>query len=273
MLEVWPELKFYLHGGVNFNPYKTLFKKYLPVEDFNYIEVYNASEGYFSVQDDFSNDGMRLLTDNGIYYEFIEPELLGTSNDRLKTLSLDEVELDKNYAIIITTCSGLWRYAIGDTVKFISLSPFRIKVTGRTEQYINAFGEEVMISNTDKALALTIEEFGIHVNEYTVAPFFLDDKNKGYHQWLIEFNSLPQDLNEFSIKLDENLRNLNSDYDAKRYKDLALQNLKINIAPHGTFLGWLKSKNKVGGQYKIPRLQNDTNIYNEILNTQSAANG
>jgi hypothetical protein len=272
MLEVWPELKFYLHGGVNFNPYKALFKKYLPIEDFNYIEVYNASEGYFAVQDDFSKDGMRLLTDNGIYYEFIDPTLLGTSNDRLNTLTLDEVELDKNYAIIISTCSGLWRYAIGDTIKFTSLNPYRIKVTGRTEQYINAFGEEVMISNTDKALALTTEEFGIHVNEYTVAPIFLDDANKGYHQWLIEFNHLPQDLNEFSIKLDDNLRNLNSDYDAKRYKDMALQNLKINIAPQGTFLGWLKRKNKVGGQYKIPRLQNDSNIYNEILSTQSSSN-
>lgn len=265
MLEVWPELKFYLHGGVNFNPYKSLFAKYLPKEDFNYIEVYNASEGYFAVQDDFRKEGMRLLVDNGIYYEFIEPDKLEKGNAEQATLSLEEVELNKNYAIIITTGSGLWRYLIGDTVKFISTFPHRLKVTGRIEQYINAFGEEVMISNTDKALAMTIEAFDVHVREYTVAPNFLDDHNKGFHDWLIEFETIPHNIALFEKKLDDNLRSLNSDYDAKRFKDLALANLKVNVAHNGTFHNWLKSKNKLGGQYKVPRLQNDRKIYDEIL--------
>jgi hypothetical protein len=265
MLEVWPELKFYLHGGVNFNPYRALFSRYLPDNDFNYIEVYNASEGYFAVQDDFKKEGMRLLIDNGIYYEFIEPQRLEKDNADQEAIPLESVELDKNYAIIITTSSGLWRYLIGDTVKFVSLQPHKLKVTGRIEQYINAFGEEVMISNTDKALALTLEDFNIHVKEYTVAPTFLDDHNKGFHDWLIEFETIPGDLALFEKKLDDNLRALNSDYDAKRFKDLALENLKINVAQNGTFHNWLKSKNKLGGQYKVPRLQNDRRIFNEIL--------
>ncbi len=265
MLEVWPELKFYLHGGVNFNPYKALFARYLPDKDFNYIEVYNASEGYFAVQDDFKNEGMRLLIDNGIYYEFIEANKLERDNIDLEAIPLEKVELDKNYAIIITTSSGLWRYLIGDTVKFVSLLPHKLKVTGRIEQYINAFGEEVMISNTDKALALTLEDFNAHVNEYTVAPTFLDDRHKGFHDWLIEFETIPGDIALFEKKLDDNLRALNSDYDAKRFKDLALENLKINVAKKGTFHNWLKSKNKLGGQYKVPRLQNDRKILDEIL--------
>ncbi len=268
MLEVWPQLKFYLHGGVNFNPYRSLFKKYLPDENFNYIEVYNASEGYFSVQDDFKTEGMRLLIDNGIYFEFIDPDYLNDVQANLKTLSIDEVEADKNYALIITTASGLWRYVIGDTVKFTSLNPLRIKVTGRTEQYINAFGEEVMISNTDRALAITIEEFGLHVKDYTVAPKFLDDKSQGYHDWLIEFETLPDNIVLFENKLDDNLRSLNSDYDAKRFHDLALSNLKITTVSKDTFHHWLASKNKLGGQFKVPRLQNDHRLYDEILNCQ-----
>ncbi|MBK8701348.1 MAG: GH3 auxin-responsive promoter family protein [Saprospiraceae bacterium] len=269
ILEVWPELKYYLHGGVNFEPYKETFRKFLPRDDFYYIEAYNASEGYFAVQDTPTGGGMRLLTDNGIYYEFIEPAALKDPDSHLKTLTLDEVGTDINYAMVITNNSGLWRYLLGDTVTFTSLKPFRIKVTGRIEQYINAFGEEVMIGNTDRALALTLEQFGLQVKEYTVAPRYLDGKKQGYHEWLIEFVQAPVNLSEFEEILDKNLREINSDYDAKRFKNLALQNLKIIAAPSGIFHLWLKKKNKIGGQYKVPRLSNDRHYFNEIMELQT----
>lgn len=268
MLEIWPDLKYYLHGGVSFEPYREMFHKYLPSDDFYYIEAYNASEGYFAVQDRPNLSGMRLLIDNGIYYEFIKPEHLHHVNAHLMTIDLSEVEIDENYVMVITNNSGLWRYVIGDTVAFTSIHPHRIKVTGRVEQYINAFGEELMISNADKALALTNSEFGVSVKEYTVAPYFIGTSNKGYHEWLIEFDEPPHNREDYQKKLDDNLRAINSDYDAKRFKDLALECLKVNFATPGIFHQWLRIKNKMGGQYKIPRLNNNRNYLNEILNLQ-----
>jgi hypothetical protein len=271
MLEVWPHLKYYLHGGVNFLPYKQLFKQYVPSDDFHFIEAYNASEGYFAVQDRFDLEGMRLLLNNGIFYEFIEPKYLDLDESGCKTLTIDQVKLDVNYVMLITTNSGLWRYIVGDTVSFSTLSPYRLKVTGRVEQYINAFGEEVMVSNTDEALAMTMLQFGVNVKEYTVAPMV--SRDVGYHQWLVEFETEPTDVNLFSHELDKNLRQLNSDYDAKRYMDMAISCLKIKSVPKGTFYNWLKMKNKLGGQNKIPRLQNDRLIIDQLLTIHQAANG
>jgi hypothetical protein len=265
ILEIWPNLKYYLHGGVDFKPYRKMFERYVPRSDFNYIEVYNASEGYFAVQDDFNVDGMRLLTDNGIFYEFIELSEFNTDQAYMKAMTVEEVQIGVNYVIIITTSSGLWRYVIGDTVIFTDTNPFRLKVSGRIEQFINAFGEEVMICNTDRALAETIEEYGLHVHEYTVAPYIPDGNEAGYHDWLIEFESSPENLSAFSERLDRNLRKLNSDYDAKRMDDMAMINLKVQAVKNGSFYNWLRVKNKLGGQYKIPRLQNDRILLNEIL--------
>ena len=268
ILEVWPNLNFYLHGGVNFEPYKETFKKFIPKKDFNYIEAYNASEGYFAVQDT-REDGMRLLADNGIYYEFIPLSELAKEDAHLKTLDLTEVQTDTDYVLVITNCSGLWRYIIGDTVRFTTLHPHRIKVTGRIEQYINAFGEEVMIGDTDKALSMTLEKLKLGLKEYTVAPCYLDDNNRGYHEWLIEFEQVPASLEEFELVLDQSLRQINSDYDAKRTADLALERLKVHVAPRGLFHHWLKLKNKMGGQYKIPRLSNDRKHFEEIIGLQT----
>jgi hypothetical protein len=273
MLEVWPELKYYLHGGVNFLPYKQMFKQYVPSEDFNFIEAYNASEGYFAVQDRFGEEGMRLLLNNGIFYEFIEPQYLNYTDAGNRTLTIDQVSKDVNYVMIISTNSGLWRYIVGDTVSFTTCAPYRLKVTGRIEQYINAFGEEVMVSNTDQALTETIREFNVNVNEYTVAPYLSDTSEVGYHQWVVEFDSEPSDLHLFATVLDNNLRKLNSDYDAKRYNDMAMSNLKIIQVPKGSFYTWLKHKDKLGGQNKIPRLQNDTLIMEQLLSLQHRANG
>lgn len=264
ILEVWPMLKFYLHGGVNFEPYRETFKRYIPSSDFHYIEAFNASEGYFAVQD--SNEaGMRLLTDNGIYFEFLPAEDLHKADAHLRTLDITEVEVNKDYAMIITNCSGLWRYIIGDTIKFLSQHPLKLEVTGRIEQYINAFGEEVMIGDTDKALSLTLKALNLGINEYTVAPCYLDGSHRGYHEWLIEFENAPNNIEVFEQKLDETLRQVNSDYDAKRTGDLALERLKVHIAPKGLFHQWLKIKNRMGGQYKIPRLSNDRKHFNEIM--------
>jgi hypothetical protein len=273
MLEIWPNLKYYLHGGVNFKPYEQMFKNYVPSDEFFFIEAYNASEGYFAVQDNFYEDGMRLLLNNGIFYEFIEPKLLDEPDAASKTITIDEVELNKNYAIIITTNSGLWRYVIGDTVTFSHLRPYKLKVTGRVEHYINAFGEEVMVSNTDQALAGAMEKWGVHVNEYTIAPYIPNSSDKGRHEWLIEFDKHPADLNHFADTIDEILRAINSDYDAKRYKDMAMEPLSIIPVEKGTFHKWMRAKNKLGGQNKVPRLQNDRTLFNEILQIQQLQNG
>lgn len=261
--EVWPNVKTYFHGGVGFDPYVDQFNKFLPGDDMEYYEVYNASEGYFGVQDRVNQKGMLLLLDNAIYYEFIPVEQMHHENP--ETLTLREVEAGKDYCIVISTTSGLWRYKPGDVVRFVTVSPFRIMVTGRTKHYINVFGEEVMVHNTDMALKETCAVAGVGICDYTVAPMYMSDQNKGGHEWLIEFDKEPADLATFEKKLDQHLRMVNSDYDAKRHKDIALQNLKVHVAPKDTFSTWLKSKGKLGGQSKIPRLSNERKYMDELL--------
>lgn len=267
LLEVWPNLEAYMHGGVNFGPYKKQFQELIPKDDFLYVNVYNSSEGYFAVQNDFESDSedMLLLLDNQIFFEFMPFDQYGSDNPEV--FSIKDVELGKNYVILISTNSGLWRYIVGDTVEFTSLAPFKIKITGRTKHFINVFGEEVMVSNTDKALSKIQDKHNVSILEYTVGPVFMDGKHKGGHQWLIEFEKPPKDLNQFQTDLDTALQNINSDYEAKRYNGLALQELQIVSVPSGTFYNWMKSKGKLGGQNKVPRLYNSRKYLEELLET------
>ena len=263
MLEVWPNLQAYIHGGVSFLPYREQFRKYLPSDSISYIEVYNASEGFFAAMNDIRSDDMLLLLDNGVYYEFVP--MAEWKGRKSKAIPLEEVEVGKNYAVVISTNSGLWRYIIGDTVEFTAVKPYKIKITGRTKQFINAFGEEVMVHNTDKAIAITCNQTGAVVSEYTAAPIFLNGSGKGGHEWLIEFEKQPGSVHKFSALLDSNLQKLNSDYEAKRYRDLALMQLIMHPVPSGTFYNWLKAKKKYGGQHKVPRLSNNRDYLEEIL--------
>jgi hypothetical protein len=224
--------------------------------------MYNASEGFFAAQDDITAEGMLLMCDHGVFYEFLPVEEWGKRDGR--TIQLDEVELGKNYALVISTNGGLWRYLIGDTVQFTSLEPFRIKVSGRVKHYINAFGEEVIIDNTDKAIAIASEQSGAAVKDYTAAPVYFSEDANGAHEWLIEFSRLPADIGQFTRNLDSALKSINSDYEAKRYKDIALRMPLINEVPSGGFERWLQSKGKMGGQHKVPRLSNDRNLLEEI---------
>jgi hypothetical protein len=263
MQEVWPNVRYYMHGGVGFDPYVDQFKEFFPDPSFKYFEVYNASEGYFAVQDRKDEKGMLLLLNNDIYYEFITMEELTSENPQ--TIPLSDVRTDTNYAIVISSSSGLWRYMPGDTVRFTSTRPYRIKVSGRTKHFINVFGEEVMVGNTDKALAETLKSLPAIVSEYTVAPIFMNTNEKGGHLWLIEFEKEPDNLNAFEILLDDNLKKINSDYAAKRHKDMALSCLKIQLVPSGTFHQWMASKGKIGGQNKVPRLFNSRKYVDELL--------
>ncbi|SFN81078.1 GH3 auxin-responsive promoter [Paenimyroides ummariense] len=255
LLELWPNAEVYFHGGISFEPYRDQYKKMFPKDSFRFYENYNASEGFFAIQDRNNADDMLLMLDYGIFYEFIPMDTFGTSNQ--KTVSLAGVEINKSYAVVITTNSGLWRYLIGDTVRFTSLSPYRIKITGRTKHYINVFGEELMIENTDTAIAKTAKEFNVDIVEYTVAPVFMKDKEKGAHEWMIEFKKNPDDLKAFTKRLDENIQGINSDYEAKRYNSMTLNELVLNVAQPDLFHLWLSKKDKLGGQNKIPRLSND----------------
>jgi hypothetical protein len=263
MLEVWPKFQLYMHGGVSFTPYQPQFRDFFPSDQVDYMEIYNASEGYFAAQDRLDEEGMLLLLNNGIFYEFLPMDQWGA--ERPLTLSLREVEIGKNYAIVISTNSGLWRYLPGDTITFTSLSPYRIKVTGRTKQFVNAFGEEVMVENTDRALALTCERLRTTVVDYTVAPVYFEGQGRGSHEWLVEFERQPNDLNEFEALLDENLQRINSDYEAKRYKNMALSRLKVRPLPAQTFYKWMRYRGKFGGQHKVPRLANHRQYVEEIL--------
>ncbi|MEM9545453.1 MAG: GH3 auxin-responsive promoter family protein [Bacteroidota bacterium] len=263
MQEVWPNVRYYLHGGVGFDPYIDQFKEFFPDPGFNYFEIYNASEGYFAVQDRKDEKGMLLLLNNDIYYEFITMEEL--TNENPKSIPLSEVEMNTNYAIVVSSSAGLWRYMPGDTVKFTSVKPYRIKVSGRTKHFINVFGEEVMVGNTDKALAETMNSLPAIVSEYTVAPIFMNQRKKGGHLWLIEFEKEPDNLQAFAMLLDDNLKKINSDYAAKRFKDMALSKLQIQVVPRGTFHGWMASKGKIGGQNKVPRLFNSRKYVDELL--------
>lgn len=260
--EVWPNLELYIHGGVSFIPYKEQFQQLIG-EDIKYIEIYNASEGFFAAQDSPDADGMLLFLQHGIFYEFMPIEEYGCANP--KTIGLKDVELGKNYALIISTNGGLWRYMVGDTIYFTSLYPFRIKILGRIKHYINAFGEEVMVDNTDRAIAIASKKMNVVVTDYTVAPVYFSDNNNGCHEWLISFEKNPENLQAFSFELDCALKNINSDYEAKRHKDIALSLPIVRALPKDSFNNWLYSKGKLGGQHKVPRLSNDRKLLEEIL--------
>lgn len=266
MLDVWPDFQVYTHGGVSFEPYKNRFKELFPSDNINYVEIYNASEGFLGIQHDWDQDDMLLLLDNGIFYEFI-PKSSWNSKDP-ETIGLKDVELGEEYALVITTNAGLWRYRISDTVIFTSRLPYKIKITGRVSQFINVFGEEVIVANSDEAISKTCQILGTQVNDYTVGPIYFSKGIKPGHQWLIDFRTPPSNLMLFAEILDKNLRSINSDYDAKRTNDMALQNLTINILPENTFQNWLRSKGKFGGQNKVPRLHNNRKFIEEILEFQ-----
>ena len=266
LLEIWPNLEVYFHGGVSFEPYREQYKKLLPKSDFKYYEIYNASEGFFAIQDLNDSSDLLLMLDYGIFYEFIPMDTFGTPNQ--KVIRLAEVELFKNYAVVITTNSGLWRYLIGDTVRFTSLNPYRIRVSGRTKHHINVFGEELMVENTDQAIAKACQLTQTEVIDYTVAPIFMNGKEKGAHEWIIEFKQNPSDIAQFQKVLDDTLQSLNSDYEAKRYNNMTLNPLVINIARPHLFYDWLKERNKLGGQHKIPRLSNQREYLEQLKELQ-----
>ncbi len=269
ILEVWPDLELIMHGGVSFTPYREQYQKLIPSDNVRYVENYNASEGYFAVQDRDDVDDMLLMLDYGVYYEFMPFEELGKENPR--TLDLSEVEPGKEYAPVISTNSGLWRYLLGDTIRFTSVFPFRIQVTGRTKHFINAFGEEVIVNDTDTALHKTCQEFGLEVTDYTAGPVYMGDDQQGAHEWLIEFEHPPADVSAFTQQLDAHLRSVNSDYDAKRSGDLTLRMPTVRAMPPGTFYEWMKKRGKLGGQNKVPRLSNDRRYLDDILSQWSPA--
>jgi hypothetical protein len=260
--EVWPDLELYLHGGVSFTPYRDQFKKLLG-EGVNYLEMYNASEGFFAAQSKPGDDGMLLLLENGVFYEFMPTEEYG--KDDPQTIGLKEVEIGKNYAVVISTNGGLWRYLVGDTIQFTSLDPYKVKVSGRLKHFINAFGEELIVDNSDKAISIACLKTGAVVNDYSAAPVYFSDESNGAHEWLIEFEKVPDDINRFTYELDDALKSVNGDYEAKRAKDIALRMPVVHAVPKGIFNAWLKSKGKLGGQHKVPRLSNDRTYIDEIL--------
>jgi hypothetical protein len=266
--EVWPNLELYINGGVSFVPYKEQFDKIIGGK-INYLEIYNASEGFIAAQVNPDDDGMLLFTEHGVFYEFMPVEEY--VNENPKTVGLNNVALGKNYAIVISTTGGLWRYLIGDTVQFTSLNPYKIKITGRLKHYMNAFGEEVIVDNSDNAIAQAAEKTNAIVNDYTAAPVYFTENNNGAHEWLVEFSKEPDDLNKFITELDDALKNINSDYEAKRHKSIALRLPIVHKLPAGTFTEWLRSKGKLGGQHKVPRLSNERSILEEILAIKKSA--
>jgi len=263
LLEVWPNLEMYFHGAVNFTPYREQFKKLIPDENMYYLENYNASEGFFGIQDTKEPGEMLLMLDYGVFYEFLPLENL--HDEHPHTLTLDEVELDKNYALIISTNAGLWRYMIGDTIKFTSLAPFRIQITGRTKHFINAFGEELIIDNAERALEEACNQTGAIIRDYTAAPVYFNGDECGAHEWLIEFEKPPSEFERFIDIMDETLRRINSDYDAKRFKDMALRRPIVHNMPRDTFFNWMRDRGKLGGQHKVPRLANNREYVDAIL--------
>lgn len=262
--EVWPNLELFMHGGVNFDPYRAQFRRLIPFDNMNYVETYNASEGFFGIQDDFSINELLLMLDYGVFFEFIPMDAYN-GTDSKKIISLKDVELGVNYALVISTNAGLWRYIIGDTVRFTNASPYRFVITGRTKSFMNAFGEELVVENAERAIRMACEVTNAEIFEYTAAPIYLDGTKKGGHEWLIEFSKSPIDISIFAKELDIALKSLNSDYEAKRTGDLSLQMPIINVATAGTFNKWLKSIGKLGGQHKVPRLSNDRVLLDEIV--------
>lgn len=264
--EVWPKLETFFHGGVSFDPYREQFKARIS-DPMVYMETYNASEGFFGIQDDPRYKDLLLMLDYGVFYEFIAQEEF--DSEYPMAIPLSEVETDKNYAMVITTLGGLWRYKIGDTVKFTSLKPYKIQITGRTRHFMNAFGEELIIDNAEKALRKACTNTGAEIREYTAAPVFMKDGKAGKHQWLIEFSTAPDNLEFFTESLDNALKATNSDYEGKRYRDIALHRPDIVVIKEGCFYLWLKKKGKLGGQHKIPRLANERKFVEEILEINS----
>ena len=262
LLEIWPKLEVFFHGGISFTPYRELYRQLIPGDNMHYMETYNASEGFFGIQDDLSIPDLLLMLDYGIFYEFVPVDYSGEQFPESYTIG--EVEKGVNYALVISTNSGLWRYMIGDTIKFTSLQPYRFRITGRTRHFINAFGEEVIIDNAEKALEAACKSTGAIISEYTAGPVFMDVTSRGSHEWLIEFEKDPSDPDLFTDVLDSTLQSVNSDYEAKRYKDINLVKPVIRPVPKGTFHNWLKSKNKLGGQNKVPRLSNTREYIEEI---------
>lgn len=269
ILEVWPNLEVFFHGAVAFKPYRKLFSTLIPNEKMSFWETYNASEGFFGIQDQKNSDELLLMLDYGIFYEFIPAEELEKENP--KAVNLSNVELEKNYAMVITTNAGLWRYNIGDTIKFTSLSPYRIKISGRTKHFINAFGEEVIIENAETAITKACEETGAVIDNFTAAPVFFEEGKKGGHEWIIEFKVRPPSQQKFNAILDETLRKVNSDYDAKRAHNLALIAPRIHSVDEGTFYNWMKRRGKLGGQNKVPRLSNSREYIDDILKMIASA--
>jgi hypothetical protein len=264
IIDVWPNLEWYVHGGVSFAPYRDRFDEIIGGNgQVKYFETYNASEGFFGIQDQPYSSELLLMLDYGIFYEFLPMGQLGKPD--AKTLQLDEVRLDENYALVISTNGGLWRYMIGDTIAFTSLSPFRIKVTGRTKHFINAFGEELIIENAEKAIAEASKATGAIVRDFTAAPIYMQGKKAGAHEWAIEFEKHPEELDVFIVALDASLKKLNSDYEAKRYMDKILRLPLVHVAPNQTFYRWMKARGKLGGQNKVPRLSNHRDYLEQIL--------
>jgi len=263
ILEVWPNLEVYFHGGVNFNPYREQYRKLIPKKDFKYYETYNASEGFFALQDVNGSLDLLLMLDYGIFYEFIP--MSEYEGEASSAIPLSQVKKEKNYAVVISTNGGLWRYLIGDTVKFTSLSPYKIRITGRTKHHINVFGEELIIENAEEALKLACKKTNSTITEYTVGPIFMDGKKQGSHEWVIEFAKAPQNLKYFTELLDNALKSINSDYEAKRYNNMTLVMPKIHSVKKGLFYSWLKKKGKLGGQHKVPRLSNKRDFIEELL--------
>ncbi len=266
--EVWPNLELFAHGAVAFGPYRKQFQDLIPTPKMQYLELYNASEGFFGIQDQPGSEDLLLMLDYGVYYEFIPAGQFDDENP--VTIPLSEVEAGRNYAIVISTNGGLWRYKIGDTIKFTSTKPYRFRISGRTKHFINAFGEELIIENAEAAITEACKQTGAIISNFTAAPVYIQGKNKGGHEWIIEFDQIPDNISRFSITLDVTLRQINSDYDAKRYQDIALVSPKVHVAPRGTFLEWLRRKNKLGGQNKIPRLSNSREFLEEILTISGA---
>ena len=261
--EVWPNIEVFFHGGIAFTPYREQYKKLITKSSMHYMETYNASEGFFGIQNDLSDPAMLLMLDYGVFYEFIPMDEYGSDNPTVVPLA--GVEVGKNFAMVISTSCGLWRYVIGDTVSFTSKNPYKFVITGRTKYFINAFGEEVIMDNAEKSLDAACKQTGAEVLEYTAAPVFMDDKARCRHQWLIEFSKEPADMNEFAYLLDAKLQSINSDYEAKRFHDITLQQLEVVKAKPGLFSEWLKKKGKLGGQHKIPRLSNSRKNIDELL--------
>ena len=268
ILEVWPNLELFMHGGVSFRPYKAQFEAIIPSPTMNYLESYNASEGHFAVQDRCGAEDMLLMLDYGIFYEFLPLDQLDQEHPR--TVLLHEVEQGATYAMVISTNGGLWRYMPGDTVRFTDVKPYRIQVSGRTKSFINAFGEELVVDNADRGMQEACADTGALVNDYTAGPIYMDDKAKGGHEWVVEFGTPPSDMARFVQVLDDTMRSLNSDYDAKRRGDMALRMPVVHSVPTGTFHAWMKQRGKLGGQNKVPRLSNDRTILTSILTPQPA---